>query len=133
MAAAGVELWLRKITGVPLPPRMPLSQPLKSPSLPGKKAQHVVAFPKDVIAKEVDGLFVLMNQTTQDVRQFNQEASHFLALMCQEVSWESVFALMHQRDEQTLNEQELQDFVADLQREGWIIQISHFPKRGTGS
>jgi asparagine synthase (glutamine-hydrolysing) len=134
--AAAVELWLRHIAGVPLlPPKIASSGRRRAwlPSLDQnvKRKNSMLAFPPTILAKEVNGFLVLINEITQDVIELSQEASLLLAVLQDSSSWSVALAsLRHQwQDEQEaeaeVDEQGIRAFVSTLQQDGWIIINEH--------
>ena len=136
VSAAAVELWLRHMAGVPLDFSKTASSGRRrswSPSV-DRKVKHrngMLTFPATILAKEINGFLVLINQTTQDVIELSQEASLLLTLLQSAPSWSAaLIELRHQwEDEQEgeteIDEQGIREFVSALQQDGWIFINEH--------
>ena len=91
----------------------------------------MLSFPATVLAKEINGFLVLINETTQDVIELSQEASLLLALLLDAPSWSAaLLTLRHQwQDEQEgeaeIDEQGIREFISTLQQDGWILINEH--------
>ena len=100
----------------------------------GQNVKHrsgMLSFPATILAKEVNGFLVLINESTQDVVELSLEASFLLALLQGVPSWSAALDTLRrqwqgkQEGEAEIDEQGIREFVSALQEEGWILINEH--------
>lgn len=92
--AAGVELWLRHLSNMPLlttpSPRIHTVQLPEAFKCKQFQETGVARLTPPLVTKEISGSMILLNRSTQDVIQLSQDATSLLCLFLTLSSWEEI-------------------------------------------